>query len=128
MHHLGVGDVLGYSKQKGRLAGRVQDRDLLRVQESGAFSLGLDGLLRDIDKKATSERLSIRCDEPFGLLGGEKIEVVLADHLLTRQPEQLLACQIETDEPQLDRVLYKDHVGDVFDHRVQKFVGGTQFL
>src|SRR5712692_3124105 len=46
---LGLGDVFGDSKQERRLAGGVQNRDLLCMQYSCAFVVGLDCLLRDID-------------------------------------------------------------------------------
>ena len=46
--------------------------DLILVQYSGAFVVGLDGLLRDIDKASISQRLSIRRDEPLSLLGGTR--------------------------------------------------------
>src|SRR5712692_10590815 len=45
----GLGDVFGDSKQERRLAGCVQDRNLLRVQYSCALLVGLDRLFRDVD-------------------------------------------------------------------------------
>ena len=42
---------------------------------------------------------------------------------MTRKAEQLLAGAIDADESEILRVLDKDHVGDVFDHRVQEVIG-----
>src|SRR5437879_1321078 len=64
-----LGDVFRDSKQEGWLARGIHDRDLLRVQYPGAFLVGLDGLLRDIDEASVSQRLSIGRYEALSLLG-----------------------------------------------------------
>ncbi len=96
------------------------------MQQPFAFVGGLDGLFRNVDQVPIAQCLSVHRDEVLGLLGGKKIEVVLAHQVLARQAEQLLANEIEADESEVFGVLDENHVRDVFDHRVEELVCRTE--
>src|SRR5260370_8229387 len=64
----GLGDVFGDSKQERRLAGCVQDRNLLRLQYSWALLVGLYRPFRNIDQVSISDPLPIPCTTPPVLL------------------------------------------------------------
>src|SRR5260370_36429732 len=60
----GLGDVFGDSKQERRLTGRVEDRDLFRVQDACALVLGLDHLLANWRSPPWSRKASQTARSP----------------------------------------------------------------
>src|SRR5258708_6314257 len=75
-----------------------------------------------------AQRLSIGRNKALCLLGGEEVEIVLANQFVSRKSEQLLAGHVEPNESEVLGILYENHVGQVFDDRVKELIRGTQLL
>src|SRR5207248_1174680 len=80
----------------------------------------LERLLQDVDDRLRRERLAVLRLESTRHLLGEEIEVVLAEELLPRHPEEVLAGAVEADEAQVLRRLDEDHVRDVLEDRLEE--------
>ena len=106
---------------------RIEDRNLLRMQEANALMARLDRFFRDVHDLAAVQGLAIFLDEKVGLCLRPKIVVVLADHRLPRPTEQVFTCAIEPHEPQRLALLDEQHEGNVFDDGVEGCVGSLEF-
>ncbi len=133
-HLLALGDVVRDPEQVGRISRAVAQRDLLGMEPALAV-LGVDRLLDDLDRRQRRQGLAIPGDEELGLAGGKEVEVGLADQLVARPSEELLAGPVELDERELLGILDEHHVGNVLDDRIEQarrphraFLGRAQLL
>lgn len=74
----------------------------------------------NVQEGTAGEHFAIPCDEKFRLFAREEIKIVLSEERFPRKADQLLTGFVELNEPQLPRVLKEDHVGNVFDDRLEQ--------
>ena len=125
---LALGDVLGDAQQVFRGPIGPADADLPGMKQPLA-SLGRhDGLFRDVQHVGFSvEDFPVLGHEESGLLGREKVQIVLAEQALAVIAQKFFAGAIEYDEPQVCRFLEKDHQRDVLHDRIDQGFRFQQF-
>ena len=107
---------------------RIEDRNLLCMQEANALMARLDRFFRDVHDRAAVQGLAIFLDKKVGLCLRPKVVVDLADHVLPRPAEQVFTCAVEPHEPQRLALLHEQHDGNVVDDGVEGCVGSLEFF
>src|SRR3989338_1236112 len=112
------GDILGDAQEKRRLTVGVQERDLLRVEITQAPGAGMDGLFGDVDELFAGQHLTVFGLKEIGLVLGEKIVIILADHLAAAVAQQFLGGPVEEHEAELLGVFDEHHVRQALEDRL----------
>ncbi len=113
-----LGDVLRDAEQVARLAGRVEDRDLLRV-DPARLALRTGQRLLGGDQPLAVEHRAIALVERPHLLGRERLQAGLAEDVLGLHPRDLLGPLVPQLEGEIRGVLQEDHHRRVLDQRVE---------
>src|SRR5262245_65328775 len=106
----------------GRLAGFVEERDFSRVQPARAARRG-DWFFGDVEHFAAGQHFAILEHERIRLRGWEQVSIRLADEVVPRHTQKLLAGAVEPLEAELRGLLHEDHGRNGLENRVYEAVG-----
>ncbi len=120
---LALGDVLGDAQQVGGLAVGVADGDLLGAEDRHAAVRARHVIFLDHPHLARQQHLAVTLDIERGQFGVVDVGVGLADHLVARHAQRLLAGPVQQDIAMVVGALDEDHRGHRLDDRRHEGLG-----